>query len=149
MKWNVYLSGEIHTNWRDEIKEKSIKINLPINFFEPITDHNLSDDCGIKILGKENKKFWHDQKSANLNAIRTSTLIKKADIIIVKFGNQYKQWNVAYDAGFAVALSKPLIIFHNDENQHALKEIDASAHAVVKNVNQIISILKYTIKGKI
>ena len=145
----VYLSGEIHTNWRDEIIENSLNLNLPIEFTKPITDHELSDDCSQKILGKENNKFWHDHKSAKINSIRTRTSIEQADIVIVKFGEKYKQWNAAYEAGFAAALSKPLIIIHQNEQQHALKEIDAAALAVTKNVDEVVKILQYTIKGKI
>ena len=147
MKWNVYLSGEIHTNWRDEIQEKCIKLNLPIIFESPITDHNLSDNCGSEILGLESKKFWHDHKSAKINAIKTRSAIERANIVIVRFGEKYKQWNAAFDAGFASALSKPLIIIHNDEHQHALKEVDAAALAVTKNVDEVIQILNYTING--
>lgn len=149
MKWTIYLSGEIHTNWREEIKEYSKNLNLPIEFTEPVTNHELSDDCGPKILGSENNKFWNDHKSAKLNSIRTRTLIEEADIVIVRFGEKYKQWNAAFDAGFAAALSKPLIIIHQVENQHALKEIDAAALAVTKNVDEVIKILQYTIKGEV
>jgi len=149
MIWKVYLSGEIHTYWRNEIKELCSSLNLNIEFTNPVTDHGLSDDCGIRILGPEIDKFWHDHKSAKINAIRRRTCIKQADIIIVRFGDKYKQWNAAFDAGFASALSKPLIIIHNDENQHALKEIDAAAFAVARDVNEVVNILKYTIEGKI
>ena len=145
----VYLSGEIHTNWRDEIKQNCIKLNLPIQFTEPVTNHELSDSCGSKILGPENNKFWYDHKSAKINSIRTKTSIEQADIIIVRFGDKYKQWNAAFDAGFATALSKPIITLHQDENQHALKEIDAIALAVTKNIDEVVKILQYTIKGKI
>ena len=149
MEWNVYLSGEIHSDWRNEIKEKCNKLNLPINFNSPVTDHDLSDDCGVKILGSENKKFWHDHKGAKLNAIRTHSGIKHADIVIIRFGEKYKQWNAAFDAGFSAALSKPLIIIHNEEHQHALKEVDASALAIAKDVDEVVKILKYTIEGKV
>ena len=149
MKLNVYLSGEIHTDWRNEIIEKCKKENLDIEFSCPITNHELSDDIGIKILGKEDKKFWHDNKGAKINAIRTRTSIEKSDIVIVRFGEKYKQWNAAFDAGYASALNKSLIIIHNDEHQHALKEVDAAAFAVTKNVNEVVDILKYTIKGKL
>ena len=148
-KWTVYLSGEIHTNWREEIKEKSKILYLPIEYTDPVTNHELSDNCGPKILGSENNKFWHDHKSAKLNTIRTKTAIEKADIVIVRFGEKYKQWNTAFEAGFATALSKPLIILHQEEHQHALKEIDAVALAVTKSVDEIIKILQYTIKGRI
>ena len=143
----VYLSGEIHTNWRDEIIEKCIKENLKIEFSSPTTNHELSDDVGLKILGKEDNKFWHDNKSAKINAIRTRSSIEKADIVVVRFGDKYKQWNAAFDAGFAAALNKSLIIMHNEEHQHALKEIDAAALAITRSVDEIINILKYTLKG--
>ena len=147
MEWTVYLSGEIHTNWRERIKENSKILNLPIEFTEPVTNHELSDDCGPKILGSEDNKFWHDHKSAKLNAIRTRTAIEQADIVVVRFGEKYKQWNAAFDAGFSAALNKPIIIIHQDEHQHALKEIDAVALGITKNVDEVIKILQYTIKG--
>ena len=143
----VYLSGEIHTNWREEIINKCNKENLNIEFSSPITNHELSDDVGVKILGNEDKKFWHDNKGAKINAIRTRSAIEKSDIVIVRFGNKYKQWNAAFDAGYASALNKSLIIMHNEEHQHALKEVDAAAFAVTKSAEEIVGILKYTIKG--
>ena len=149
MEWTIYLSGEIHTNWREKIKKHSKNLNLPIKFTEPVTNHELSDKCGQKILGSENNKFWHDHKSAKLNAIRTRTAIEQADIVIVRFGEKYKQWNAAFDVGFAAALNKPIIIIHQDEHQHALKEVDAAALAITKNVDEVIKILQYTIKGTI
>ena len=145
----VYLSGEIHTNWRDEIINKCNEENLEIEFMSPITNHELSDDVGIKILGSENKKFWHDNKGAKINAIRTRSSIEKSDIVVVRFGEKYKQWNAAFDAGYASALNKSLIIIHNDEHQHALKEVDAAAFAVTKNIDEVVDILKYTIKGEL
>ena len=149
MEITVYLSGEIHTEWRNEIINKSNELNLPIEFLSPNTNHELSDDVGVKILGKEDKKFWHDHKSANINSIRTKNAIDRSDIVIVRFGEKYKQWNAAFDAGYASAMSKSLIIIHSDENQHALKEIDSVAHAVVKNVDEVIKILNYTCSSKI
>ena len=143
----VYLSGEIHTNWRDDIIIKCREENLEIEFLSPTTNHELSDDVGLKILGKEDNKFWHDNKSAKINAIRTRSSIEKADIVVVRFGDKYKQWNAAFDAGFAAALNKSLIIMHNEEHQHALKEIDAAALAITRSVDEIINILKYTLKG--
>ena len=145
----VYLSGEIHTEWRNEIINKSNELNLPIEFLSPNTNHELSDDVGVEILGKEDKKFWHDHKSAKINSIRTKNAIDRSDIVIVRFGEKYKQWNAAFDAGYASAMSKSLIIIHSDENQHALKEIDSVAQAVVKNVDEVIKILNYTCSSKI
>ena len=149
MEITVYLSGEIHTEWRNEIINKSNELYLPIEFLSPNTNHELSDDVGVEILGKEDKKFWHDHKSAKINSIRTKNAIDRSDIVIVRFGEKYKQWNAAFDAGYASAMSKSLIIIHSDENQHALKEIDSVAQAVVKNVDEVIKILNYTCSSKI
>ncbi len=144
MELTVYLSGEIHTDWRDEIIKKCKNLNLTIDFLSPVTNHELSDDVGVEILGEEVKKFWHDHKSAKINSIRTKNAIERADIIVVRFGEKYKQWNAAFDAGYAIGLSKNLIVLHNDENQHALKEIDAFASAVAKNVDEVVKILQYS-----
>ena len=149
MDWKIYLSGEIHSNWRQEIIVSTEKENLPIKFFSPVTDHDASDDCGVKILGQEENKFWHDNKGAKINAIRTRKGIEQSDIVVVKFGEKYRQWNAAFDAGYSAALNKSLIIMHNKENQHALKEIDSAALAVVNNVDQVVKIFDYTINGKI
>ena len=110
MELCVYLSGEIHTNWREEIIEKCNQLNLPINFLSPNTNHELSDDVGVKILGEEDNKFWHDHKSAKINSIRTKNAIEQSDIVVVRFGDKYKQWNAAFDAGYAAAMSKSLIV---------------------------------------
>ena len=147
MQLTVYLSGEIHTNWREEIKESPKLKELDINFLQPVTDHALSDDCGVLIMGKEDTKFWHDNKGAKLNAIRTRTAIEKSDVVIVKFGEKYKQWNAAFDAGYAAALGKSIVVMHGDENQHALKEIDAAALAVTRTPDEVAEILFYTAKG--
>ena len=146
MKWKVYLSGEIHTDWRIEVTSMADKANLNIDFLEPETDHSLSDDMGAIILGEEDNKFWHDQKGAKINAIRIRKNIQESDIVVVKFGEKYRQWNAAFDAGYAAALGKSLIVMHNKENQHALKEIDAASLAVVETNHQLIEILKYATK---
>jgi len=122
---------------------------LPVSFSAPVTNHAASDDCGVEILGAEPNKFWHDHKGAQINAIRTSTLIEKADVVVVRFGDKYKQWNAAFDAGMAAALGKPLIIMHGPEHAHALKEVDAAALAVAETVDQIIAILRYVIRGEL
>lgn len=147
-EWDVYLSGEIHSDWREEIETAAIKANLPIQFYSPVTDHDSSDNCGDKILGSESNKFWKDHKSAKLNAIRTRTLIGEADIVVVRFGDKYKQWNAAFDAGYAAASGTPLIVQHRPDDTHALKEVDASALAVAETVEQVIEILKYVTRGK-
>ena len=146
---NIYLAGEIHSDWRDEIIQVTKKNDLNVNFSSPVTDHDASDNCGVEILGNEETQFWKDNKGAKLNAIRTRKEIENSDIVIVKFGEKYKQWNAAFDAGYAAALNKSLIIIHSDEHQHALKEVDAAALAVVKNNDQVVKILNYVINGKL
>lgn len=147
MPLTVYLSGEIHTNWREVIIGMADEMGLDINFQFPVLDHGLSDDCGVKLLGLEEKKFWHDHKGAKLNALRNYNAIKKSDIVVVRFGEKYKQWNAAFDAGFASALGKSLIIMHGAEHQHALKEVDAAALAVAETPDEIVRIMKYVIDG--
>lgn len=148
MKLKVFLSGEIHSNWREEIIQGCQSQNLPIKFLTPVTTHEASDEIGAKTLGVEKDKFWHDHKSAKINAIRIKTGIHKADLIIVKFGDKYRQWNAAFDAGQAAALGKPYIVIHPEEFNHALKEVDAQAMAVAKTSEQVVEILNYTTTQK-
>jgi YtoQ family protein len=143
----VYLSGEIHTNWRDKIIQGAK--GLEVSFFCPVTNHSASDDCGVDILGPEDNKYWHDKKSAQINSIRTRAGIEESDIIVVRFGEQYKQWNAAFDAGYAAALGKSLIIMHASDISHALKEVDAAALAVTETPEQVVNILKYVLKGEL
>ncbi len=149
MTWNVYLSGEIHTNWREELEQGAKAAGLPVSFSAPVTNHPASDDCGVAILGEEPDKFWHDSKGANINAIRTRTLIEKADVVVVRFGEKYKQWNAAFDAGYASALGKAVIIMHGADHQHALKEVDAAALAVTETPAQVVDILRYVTNGEL
>ena len=149
MTWNVYLSGEIHTNWREELESGAKAAGLPVSFSAPVTNHPASDDCGVAILGEEPDKFWHDNKGANVNAIRTRTLIEKADVVVVRFGEKYKQWNAAFDAGYASALGKAVIIMHGADHQHALKEVDAAALAVTETPAQVVDILRSVINGEL
>jgi len=147
MTLKVYLSGEIHTDWREQIIEGAR--GLDVTFHGPVTDHAASDDCGVAILGAEGEKFWHDHKGAMLNAIRTRKGIADADIVVVRFGTQYKQWNAAFDAGYAAALGKSLIVLHPPDHQHALKEVDAAALAVAEAPRQVVEILRYVLEGKL
>ena len=145
MTMRVYLSGEIHTDWRDQIIAGAA--GRDVVFSSPVTDHAASDDCGVAIMGEEADKFWHDNKGARLNAIRTRKAIADADIVIVRFGEKYRQWNAAFDAGYAAALGKSLIIMHGADHQHALKEVDAAALAVTQTPEQIVQILTYVQDG--
>jgi YtoQ family protein len=147
--WSVYLSGEIHSDWREQIEEGARKAELPVRFTGPVTDHAISDDCGVAILGAEPDAFWKDHKGAKLNAIRTRTLIGDADIVVVRFGEKYKQWNAAFDAGYAAALAKPLVVLHAPELTHALKEVDGAALAVADRPEQVVAILRYALAGQL
>lgn len=147
MKLNIYLAGEIHTDWRERIIEAAR--DLPVTFTAPVTDHDASDDCGVAILGPEKDKFWHDHKGAKINAIRTRKAINDADVVVVRFGEKYKQWNAAFDAGYASALGKSLIILQPPEHDHALKEVDAAAQAVARTPEQVAQILRYVLTGEL
>lgn len=141
----VYLSGEIHTDWRERIVAGAG--GLDVSFAAPVTDHSASDDCGVAILGTEDRKFWHDHKGAKINAIRTRKEIADADVVVVRFGEKYKQWNAAFDAGYAAALGKSLIVLHPEEHAHALKEVDAAALAVAETPEEVVDILRYVLTG--
>jgi YtoQ family protein len=145
-QWVVYLSGEIHSDWREKIKTGASDAGLNISFVNPITDHAKSDDCGVNILGKEESSFWHDQKASGINAIRTRSLIESSDIVVVRFGEKYRQWNAAFDAGYASALGKSIITLHDEELTHALKEVDGAANAVCQTPEQVVKILIYVMQ---
>ncbi len=145
MTLQVYLSGEIHTDWRETVMAGCE--GLDVSFSAPVTDHPASDDCGVAILGAEDDKFWHDRKGAGINAIRTRHLLEQADVVVVRFGEKYRQWNAAFDAGYAAALGKPLIILQMPEHQHALKEVDEAANAVAETPEQVAQILRYVLTG--
>jgi YtoQ family protein len=145
--WKVYLSGEIHSDWRERIQNGATAAGLPVRFDAPVTVHENSDDCGVAILGTEPNNFWHDHKGALLNSVRTRTLIEDADIVVVRFGEKYKQWNAAFDAGMAAALGKALMVLHPAEHTHALKEVDAAAQVVAETPEQIFQALAYAIHG--
>lgn len=142
MNITVYLSGEIHTGWRKEIIEKTKQLDLPVSFCSAVTDHEASDAAG-DALGEERDAFWRDHKSAKVNAIRSKTSIEKADVAVIRFGDKYKQWNAAFDAGFCAASGKPYITLHDESVVHALKEVDAAAMAWARTTDQVVEILRY------
>lgn len=145
----MYLSGEIHSDWREQIAQGMAKEKLPVSISAPVTDHASSDDCGDSILGAEGEAFWKDHKASKINAIRTRKLIEDADVVVVRFGDKYRQWNAAFDAGYAAAMGKAMIVLHDPELTHALKEVDAAALAVATTPGQVVNIMKYVIDGKL
>jgi YtoQ family protein len=144
MQWNVYLSGEIHTDWRQKIIDGAASNSLPVSFTSAVTDHEASDAAG-DMLGNETASFWRDHKSSKVNGIRTRTLIDKCDVAVIRFGDKYKQWNAAFDAGCCAALGKPYITLHDDDIIHPLKEVDAAAMAWAQSPDQVVEILNYVI----
>jgi YtoQ family protein len=144
MDLTVYLSGEIHTDWRERIEEACDAAGLDIQFLAPVTDHPSSDDCGVSILGEEEKAFWKDHKGAKIN-----TMIEQSDIVVVRFGDKYRQWNAAFDAGYAHALGTPIITLHDPELTHPLKEVDGAALAVAETPEQVAGVLRYVLEGKL
>ncbi|NNJ93829.1 MAG: YtoQ family protein [Halobacteria archaeon] len=147
MNWTVYLSGEIHTDWREQIIKGARSRSLPVEFTSAVTDHEASDAAG-DVLGAESDGFWRDHKSSRVNAIRTRTLIGKCDIAVVRFGDKYKQWNAAFDAGYCAALGKPYITLHDDGIIHPLKEVDAAAMAWARTPQQVVELLMYVISAE-
>ena len=147
--WNVYLSGEIHSAWREQIESGLEKAGLPVELSAPVTDHSASDDAGVGTLGSEDEPFWRDHMGAGVNAIRTQTLIRAADLVVVRFGDKYRQWNAAFDAGYAAALGKPYVTLHDAEFDHALKEVDRAAQGTARTAEQVVDVLRYVIVGKL
>lgn len=141
--WNVYLAGEIHSDWRERIADGVRDAGLPVNLLAPVTDHAASDEVGVEILGPEQQGYWKDHKGAGLNAVRTQTMLREADVVVVRFGDKYRQWNAAFDAGFAAALGKPIVTLHDAELSHALKEVDRAAMATAQTPEQVVEILRY------
>lgn len=145
MKWSIYLSGEIHTDWRQQIISGSA--HLPVEFSSAVTDHEASDAAG-DMLGPVSDGFWRDHKSSKVNAIRTRTMVEKCDLAVIRFGDKYKQWNAAFDAGMCAALGKPYVTLHDEDIVHPLKEVDAAAMAWARSPEQVLEILEYVINEK-
>lgn len=143
MKLTVYLAGEIHSSWREEVKRKATTLELPIIFVGPMENHDRSDNIGEEILGKQPNAILKDTAASSFNNLRTELLMKKSDIVIALFGEQYKQWNTAMDASAAVSLNKPLILIRQESHHHALKELSRKAHVTVETVDQAVQALQY------
>lgn len=143
MKLVVYLAGEIHSSWREEIIRKAAALKLPIDFVSPMLDHDRSDNIGEEILGEQPNAIFKDAAASSFNNLRTEVLMKKADLVIALFGEKYKQWNTAMDASAAIAYGKPLILIRQEAHHHALKELSRKAHVTVENVDQAIKALRY------
>lgn len=143
MRITVYLAGEIHSSWREEVKLKVSALNLPIDFVGPMEDHDRSDNIGEEILGIQPNAILKDSAASSFNNLRTELLMKQADLVIALFGEKYKQWNTAMDASAAITFGKPLILIRKEEHHHALKELSRKANATVETVDQAVKALHY------
>lgn len=143
MELIVYLAGEIHTDWRDELKNKVRALRLPISFVGPMENHDRSDFIGEEILGEQPNKIFRDHAASSFNNLRTEILLNKADLVIALFGTEYKQWNTAMDASAAINLGKPLILIRPEHLHHPLKELSRKANVTVDTVEQAIQALTY------
>ena len=140
----IYLSGEIHTDWRQQIQDGCADAGLDVTFLSPVTDHAASDAAG-DLLGVPESGYWRDHQSSRVNLIRTQTQLQQADLAVIRFGEQYKQWNAAFDAGQCAALGTPYITLHGPDIVHPLKEVDAQAMAWTQTPEQVVEILKYVL----
>ncbi len=146
MELTVYLAGQIHDDWREQVKEKAKERNLPLTFVGPQTKHDLSDDIGENILGEQPSKFYKDDAASAVNNLRTQVLMQKSDVVIALFGEKYKQWNTAMDASAAITMNKPTIIIRPEALIHPLKELSNKADITVETIDQALEVLAYIYK---
>jgi YtoQ family protein len=148
MEFTVYLAGEIHTSWRDEIKEKAKQLDFPLSFVGPMENHDRSDFIGEEILGEQQDNILRDEAASAINNLRTELLMKKSDLVVALFGEKYKQWNTAMDASTALALNKPLILIRPEELHHPLKELSSKANVTCATIEQATKVLSYIFETK-
>lgn len=143
MQFTVYLAGEIHSNWREELAKKAEEKKLPLVFVAPQTNHDRSDDIGEAILGEQPGKLYKDDAASDINNFRTQVLMQKSDLVVALFGEKYKQWNTAMDAATAITLNKPTIIIRPESLIHPLKELSNKANVTVETVDQALDAISY------
>lgn len=139
----VYAAGEIHSEWRDELRGYLEAVNVEAEIIGPQEQHDRSDSVGEDILGAQPNARYRDLIGARVNILRTRVLMQRADLCVAFFGPKYKQWNTAADAGSAVAAGLPLILVRADEHVHALKELDALATLTVDTLQQAAQAIAY------
>ena len=141
MRLTVYLAGEIHSTWRNELRNAAA--HLPIDFVSPMENHDQSDAIGEDILGTQATSALKDETASQFNNLRTRVLMSRADLVIAYFGEKFKQWNTAMDAGQALAQGKPLVLINDGASSHALKELSNRAQASVFSIDQAVQALAY------
>lgn len=142
-KLTIYLAGEIHSDWRDELRAELERRDLPVEFVGPQEVHDRSDSVGEDVLGEQPGNRYRDLVGAGINTLRTRVMMRRVDIVVAYFGERFKQWNTAADAGAAVASGIPLILVRDSDLSHALKEIDAMASATVESLEQAAEVIAY------
>jgi YtoQ family protein len=139
----IYAAGEIHSEWRDELRSHLEKLEVDAEIVGPQEVHDRSDSVGEDILGEQAEPRYRDLEGARVNTLRTRVLMQRADLCVAYFGPKYKQWNTAADAGAAVASGLPLVLVRAEEHIHALKEMDALATLTVETLEQAAQAVAY------
>ena len=143
---SIYLAGEIHSSWRDELREQVRALGHEVRFFGPREDHDRSDAIGEEILGEQPTPRYRDLMGAGVNTLRTRVLLRQTDLVVAFFGEKYRQWNTAADAGAAVAAGVPLLLVRSPDLTHALKELDALATFTVESLDQAALAIAYVLE---
>lgn len=139
----IYAAGEIHSDWRDRLREELDARGVDARIVGPQENHDRSDDIGEAILGEQPGQRYRDLMGARVNSLRTRVLMRKADLAVAYFGTKYRQWNTATDAGSALAQGLPLVLVRPEEHLHALKELDALASTTVETIEQAGEAIAY------
>jgi len=110
----IYAAGEIHSDWRDELRAHLKDLDVDAEIVGPQETHDRSDSVGEDILGKQPGPMYRDLMGARVNTLRTRVLMQRAELCVAYFGPKYKQWNTASDAGAAVARGDRLVFLAAD-----------------------------------
>jgi YtoQ family protein len=146
MRLTVYLAGQIHDDWRDRLRAEAKRREIDVEFVGPQDEHDLSDGIGEQILGEQESARWKDEVASQVNNLRTRILMSRSDAVVAQFGEKFRQWNAAMDAGIAIALGKPLIIVRDPSLHHALKEVSQRAQMTVDRPEQVLDALEYVLR---
>ncbi len=139
----IYAAGEIHSDWRNELRAALQSRGVRATVVGPQEVHERSDSIGEDVLGEQPGPRYRDLMGARFNTLRTRILMRRADAVVAFFGPKYRQWNTATDAGAAVASGLPLVLVRDSELIHALKELDALATVTVETLAQAADAIAY------
>lgn len=149
----VFLTGHIHGDWRERVRQMAESKGLSILFKGPCEDHGLSDDIGVQIrnvtesdVGADYFPCVKDDLGGRVNNLRTRVWIARSDILIAFFDEDhknYRQWNTSSDIAEANRHGKPVIVVHGPGFRHSLKELDGRADVVVDSLEQAVEVLAY------